>query len=354
MPTCWHRKEGKTEMPRLSYLQRVARQFSAHAPVLAPIRPLFRRGETGVLPPVGVRRGDELPGEPASAVDAKTATCSAGSRPAEPAFTPSLAPPLSKRNPLTPVTPAEANGVKGAGLPPTQVAATAVPSAWTGAPVARPRGLERQPAQSTEPNVPLRASTRHSDSERSFSEPMSSSGLSPAQLTKAAAEPSHQVYEQPLPGGRSTAALRPPGRNSAIERSSSDPAPFSGLHAVQPARAAIEPSIQGHQQRVQERQPTALAQPPRRKGLDEHSRRGALQPEGPAVFLGATAPPLASTQPETAKDATVQIGSIDIHITPAAPPQLPAARSPPPLARPAPPAAPLARGFTSPFGLRQG
>lgn len=346
-------------MPRLSYLQRVARQFGAHAPVLAPIRPLFRRAETGVHPPVSVRTGDEPPRELVQAVDAKTATRSAGSRPAEPVFTPSPAPPRSKPNGLAP---ASKEGSTAAGSAPTEkathpLAATAVPSAWTGATIARPRGLERQPAQSTEPNVPLRPTTHHSDSERSLLDPMSSSGLSPAQLTKAAAEPSRQVYEQPLPGGRPTAPLRSPAHDSAVERCSSDPAPFSGLHAVQPARAAIEPAIQGHQQPVQEGQPTALVQPPRRKGLEEPSRRGALQPEGPAVFPAGTARELraqATPRPETAKDATVQIGSIDIHITPAAPPQPPAARSPPSLARPAPPAAPLARGFTSPFGLRQG
>jgi hypothetical protein len=82
-------------------------------------------------------------------------------------------------------------------------------------------------------------------------------------------------------------------------------------------------------------------------------RRPLSVPLPPRPTVLEPNPALASPMPhpdrQPRRQGPVRIGSIDIHVLPP-----PAAVQPPPRIAPLPPAPPLARGFTSSFGLRQG
>jgi len=286
-------------MPRLSYLQRIARRFSSHAPVLLPLRPLFRPGEADASPPAGDRISVETRSEPAvpqprheparefaQVADSRTATPMDGVSYGSPDK--AAAPGRQPEGPVPAAPPPRLN------LP-----------------------LSSGPPAGPGPMVP----------------PFKQEVIGPAQVDIFS---SHNL--SPLPGTATelgTASSVPPAR----------------------AGATVEPPPEGQRPRVRSAEPTQPLQPPRRDAAQEPSHRVTLEPRAPAVTARAPSlpsPPLAIPKPETSKGAKVQIGSIEVHITPAAPSPPPAALSPSPVARPAPLAVPLARGFTSPFGLRQG
>lgn len=336
-------------MPRLSYLQRIARQFSKDAPVLLPLRPLFRPGEADASPPLaGDRLSAETHSEPAvpqprhepdrefaQVADSRTATLMDGvsygspDKTAAPGRQPEgSAPALPRLNlPLSSGPPAE----PGPTVPPFRQDVIGQPKVD----IFSSQSLPPSPGTATEPGT-------------ASSVPSARGG--------ATVEPPPEERQPPVPSRELNRPLQPPRRDAAQGHSPVEAGAFP-LTSSMPINPAIEPPPEGQRSLVRITELNKPRQPPRRDAAQEPSRRVTLEPRAPAVTARAPSlpsPPLAIPKSETSTGATVQIGSIEVHITPAASSPPPAAPSPSPLARPAPPAVPLARGFTSPFGLRQG
>jgi hypothetical protein len=293
-------------MSRLSYLARLVRTASSDGPALTPPHPLLRRWELIQEPKTTGGTSASL-----AAIVETSQRASIASRTGVAAR--SLARNETRVSP--PVVEVQTPAVRDRRIGSASPNARTISTIQSEEP---PTLLPTPLPRAAEPGAQHRFTTSPRLASSRRSAPPNPPPDSPQHPSKLSGPP-HDSDGTPTP---TTAVRLPQDVSAPLRRPSHDvPAPPRALAAVQaspmPANAPAERAAE--------------------------SARRVLVPRPPVIPL---TPHL---QPEPRRDRSVRIGSIDIHIqAPPTPPQ-PARRVSPPQS-----AAPLARGFTSSVGLRQG
>lgn len=278
-------------MARASYLQQTARRVVGGLPILRPARLLFRPSEAALTPMLGE---DPLAG---------------GTRPtAHPSEPASVSTPLTaRRNDQSPSGPLTSDEQPETTPVPSPVPATRAPL------TPRSRPAEAQAARPLAGPFTLREEQADSTG---------SNDLKPIKpILLAAAAKDHLIPAPKVPDGSAAPAIAAAGllpRNQAIPLR---PAP----------RRTPEKKDGTAFKRVLQGMDSTRAEPT------------YLQPRKPEL-------PPPAPKAEHRQKASIHIGSIEVQIVPASPP---APRPRTQTAQPQP-ASSLSRGFTSPFGIRQG
>lgn len=299
-------------MPQSSYFQTIARRAKSDLSVLMPPRSPLSRAEVPLMP--------ELPDELMP------------TQPSNPLKGPALSPVLSPQQ-QAPATPLQ------------QVAALPPPS---------PTDSDNTPALS----VPSRVGLPHEVKAAPVLSETSAVGSvvqpSPQQPSSLTPQPAISVT-QPLPSQDSPAQL--PDRSAPMsDLASTAPAseprsylqtaarmqtPSPTVSSVASAEAVAPEVPTAEIAAPKGSEPAVILQPPQNASMSRSADSGSHTIAFPSP---------SDRQPPRSPSNTVHIGTIDIHIAPPpTPPLQPATKAPKPVAL-----SPLARGFTSGFGLRQG
>jgi hypothetical protein len=322
----------RLEMGRLPYLTRIVGSPPVQGPIVKPAHPIMSRWRLASTP------------EPIKGNDAAGAIvmASAASQPVRPAAPVVVA---SHRGTGRETTP-----------PPTSVDVPSSPVPDQGVDPMRPPMRARVPPRSAPPRDALEVSPH----------PAADRGAWNTSLAPPLISPRDPIEPPPLRRGADFDARSPSSErvrpadmysDSASAPRKHGPKQLDRPHMVDdaPARARepSTPNIAPVRQNVHLRDVPSAREASSADSRQAPARRAPefplsphpimLEPRPPAV------PPAPPAQPRSRQGGGVRIGSIDIHIQPPSARPQPARR----VASPRP-AAPLAREFTSPFGLRQG
>jgi hypothetical protein len=359
----WSGRIGvEPEMPRIAYLQQVARQPRGDRPELHPLHPLLRRWQTlQDMRSTGVR--PVAPFTNVLAPDLLNLGPARGSvGPVPPGMPARLPSPSEPHDSPLPVKERAEPLVMSRGGPPMPRPATFTPSPPTAEAVS--------PEQTSTPPAVRPTPTSHTGvglaTRKDTSRP---APLLPPAPTVAAHFPAdRQPSRAEVPV--SLAHAVPPQRIALARLPIDTPSPRQNLSS-QTVQTAAGPVARGRARpghtappvvlvpaRLPTDTPSSLAdlssqpdQPAAGPAASGRTQPGRAAP--PAVLVPALVPPPLPMRRSEQTKPYVAIGSLEIRIVP--PVSRPAQPSPAPALRIAPsPAVPLARGFVSAFGLRQG
>jgi hypothetical protein len=319
-------------MGRLPYLTRIVGSSPAQGPIVKPAHPLMSRWQLATTP------------EPAKRIVASGAIASApeASLPVRPAAPVAVA---SYRRTGREKTPPPS---------PADLAGSPVPD--QGAGPMRPPTRARVPPHLAPPRDALEASP-HQATDR---------GAWNASLAPPPVSPRDPIEPPPLRRGADFDARSPAPERVRAAGMHSDPPSARREHwpkqmdrtrilddAPARAREPRTPDMAPVRQNVQWRDVPSAGEASSADSRHAPARRAAEFPPSPRPIMleprPPAVPPAPPAEPRPRQDGGVRIGSIEIHIQPPPARPQPARR----VASPRP-AAPLAREFTSPFGLRQG
>lgn len=278
-------------MARASYLRHAARRAVGEMPSLRPPRPLFRAWEAPLTP--------DMPEEPLTTTRQLTGS------PIEPGSI-SSPPAASQGEKLAP------DHFMPIAQPATKT--TRPPVTVTRAPLLPGSPVELQPAQ-----------------------PFAGQGALLEEQVTSTTSPDLKPIETALPAAPVIERLKP------VPRTPDELAAQAIAAAVKPQQGQDAP-LRPAPRRTPETKYDSM--PPKR------ALTGTLPTQAEPALLLPRKPEPSPPAPkaEQRQKASIHIGSIEVHITPASP-AAPPARTP--AAQPQP-ASSLSRGFTSPFGIRQG
>lgn len=309
-------------MPQPSYFQTIARRAKSHLPLLMPPRSVLPSRRESPLSQVEVPLMPELPVElrpMQSSSPVKGTTISPQQQfPGTPLQDVAVLPPRSPTDGFN-TTPLSLSS--GVDLPQEIKAAPVIPEMSSVSPVVK-SSLQQPSKLAPQPTT-------------SVTQPLQSSVLSATLPDSSATADITQVTSVP----KARSYLQTAARTLTPEPGSTVPSPSSAETATLQTTAA-ETNVPNVSESV------VILQPPRNNPVATIS-----SPDTQNFDLLPPSDRRASHFPiATSTGNTVHIGTIDIHITPPpTPPIQPVATAPKPVSL-----TPLARGFTSGFGLRQG